>query len=151
MSPTFSRSSNPTASSWQYLAASCSYTAQPGVATADMLNRVLQHKVAIVAYLGEQDSATTHEASGEDSRTAREIATDTASKDSDCPDFNAIDSDSPPTTKRLIGCGFTSRATKQPPSSILADPVVICPRCNRSRVLPELTSMTGGLCWECHL
>lgn len=124
-------------------------TARPGVVSANKLNQVRQHKPAIVAHLSEQDSATTHETFGEASQTVR--ATDTASKVLDYPEFDAIDRDLPPSTKLLVGSGFPSRTTKQPPASILADPVVICPKCNRSRVLPELMTLTGGLCWGCHL
>ncbi|MBC8357011.1 MAG: hypothetical protein H8E66_33990 [Planctomycetes bacterium] len=121
--------------------------ARPGVVSADKLDQVRQHKLAIVAYLNDQDSATTYEASGDDSRTSPK----TASKVPICPNSDTVNWDLPPTTKRLNGCGFPSRATKQPPACILADPVVVCPRCNQSRVLPELTTMTGGLCWGCHL
>ena len=96
-----------------------------------------------MAYLSERDLPS-------DGRTVRETETNVVYEAPGCPDYDAIDLDSPPTTKRLIDCGFTSGATKQPPASILADPIVMCPSCNGSRVLPELTSMTRGLCWECH-
>ena len=122
-------------------------TARPGVVSADKLNQVRQYKPKIVAYLSERDSASTEETSG---WTVRETATHTVYESPGCPDYDTIDWDSPLTTKRLIGCGFPSRATKRPPACILVDPAVICPSCNGSRVLPELTSMTRGLCWECH-
>ena len=114
------------------------------VLTDDLVTELAEYKPAIVAYLSERDLPS-------DGWTVRKNATHFIYEAPGCADYDSIDWDSPPTTKRLIGCGFPSRAPKQPPACILAAPVVICPSCNRSRVLPELTSMTGGLCWECHL
>jgi len=37
----------------------------------------------------------------------------------------------------------------QPPVEILADPIIFCPRCTTGRVLRELRTMTGGVCWQC--
>ena len=48
----------------------------------------------------------------------------------------------------LIGCGFPGRKTKTPPPEIL-DTRTQC-RCGRFYVLPELRSITGGVCWPCH-
>ena len=39
----------------------------------------------------------------------------------------------------------------QPPAEILADATIRCPRCTSGRVLRELRSMTGGVCWKCWL
>ena len=37
----------------------------------------------------------------------------------------------------------------QPPTEILADPIIRCRRCTSGRVLPELRTMTGEVCWSC--
>jgi hypothetical protein len=36
-----------------------------------------------------------------------------------------------------------------PPLEIVADPIVLCPRCSTKRVLPELRTLTGDLCYPC--
>ena len=38
-----------------------------------------------------------------------------------------------------------------PDRRIIADPVTMCLRCGTARVLPELRTMTGGVCWSCYL
>ncbi len=35
------------------------------------------------------------------------------------------------------------------PPEILADPIVLCPRCASRRVLSELRTVTGGICYPC--
>ena len=47
--------------------------------------------------------------------------------------------------------GQARRLTREPqvPAEIIADPVVLCPRCHRIPVLRELREMTGGLCYAC--
>ena len=47
--------------------------------------------------------------------------------------------------------GHAPQHSPRPPVSILADPPVICPRCQSRRVLRELRSMTRGLCWDCSI
>ena len=56
----------------------------------------------------------------------------------------------PPGKRRgLIGLGFPPRTTSKPPPEILAAAVVICQRCKSNPVLPELSEITSGLCWDC--
>ena len=43
------------------------------------------------------------------------------------------------------------QARSPPPSEILADPVVLCRKCRKSRVLPGVPGKDEGLCHECWL
>jgi len=54
-----------------------------------------------------------------------------------------------PAAHRLIGNGFPPIPTTIPPDSICVMPLPVCPRCSSRPVLPELRSMTGGLCYSC--
>lgn len=49
--------------------------------------------------------------------------------------------------RRLVGNGFPPQVTEQPPASIL-DTSVYC-HCG-NKMLPELRSITGEVCWPCH-
>jgi len=51
--------------------------------------------------------------------------------------------------RRIVGCGFPPWLSPPPDPRIIAAPVPICPRCWSDRVLPELRTMTGGICWDC--
>jgi hypothetical protein len=55
------------------------------------------------------------------------------------------------TTDAPYGNSRNSGHTCLPDPRIIADPVVLCPRCGDVRVLPELRAITGGICWPCHL
>jgi hypothetical protein len=66
------------------------------------------------------------------------------------PVREARDIDAQPRFRRLVGVEFPPRPSTQPPAGIVADPVVMCPRCGAVRVLAELRRMTGGLCCGCH-
>jgi hypothetical protein len=51
--------------------------------------------------------------------------------------------------RRLVGNGFPPRHSQPPAPEIVADPIVLCPRCSTKRVLPELRTLTGGRCYPC--
>jgi hypothetical protein len=53
------------------------------------------------------------------------------------------------TTIRLCGSGFPPRPTPTVPAAIVADPIVLCPRCASKPVLAEMRELTGGLCYPC--
>jgi len=50
---------------------------------------------------------------------------------------------------RLIDNGFPPIPTTIPPDSICTTPLPICPHCCSRPVLPELRTMTTGLCYTC--
>lgn len=53
-------------------------------------------------------------------------------------------------SRRLAGNGFPPFPHAPMDPRIIASPVVMCPTCNAARVLVELRTMSGGLCWDCH-
>jgi len=52
-------------------------------------------------------------------------------------------------TRRLIGNDYPLTPTPMPPEAIRLIPYEICPRCRKLPVLPELRSLSEGLCYEC--
>ena len=45
---------------------------------------------------------------------------------------------------------FPPILTKKPPAGMLADPIVLCHRCGKTRVLPAVPGSERGLCYDCH-
>jgi len=52
-------------------------------------------------------------------------------------------------SRRLIGRGFPSTPSAEPPPSILASTRISCPACGQRPVLPELRRLTNGTCFDC--
>lgn len=53
------------------------------------------------------------------------------------------------TTSRQAGRRRQPVVSPTPPPEIIADPVILCPRCKSGRVLAELRKLTGGTCYQC--
>ena len=106
-----------------------------------LANHILAHKDAVIAAMAfPQLGATTSKLSNSVSVGVTETLTNHANSvgfaDSTC-------------SKRQARLPKPPLVSPTPPQEILADPIVLCPKCHSRRVLLELRTMTGGLCYPC--
>ncbi len=103
--------------------------------TAAQADTIRAHKPAIISFLA--DRGTTG------------FVTDDLIEQIDAG-FDAssnVQADNGSHCRRLVGNGFPPHPTEQPPASII-DTSVYCSCGNK--LLPELRSITGEVCWACH-
>jgi len=109
-----------------------------GVLTPDLIERLKVHKAGLMKLLRptpgivSTPTATTNDSSV--SSTERSLI-----------------ASSPSQFRRLVGNGFSPIRSPPPPDDILADPVITCRECKKTRVLSGIPGSKHGVCFYCYV